>query len=153
MPTHREGTMENQPLAKLSHFSLFDSDTNTSLSRQQSHHFVTETLCDTLTANVVSWCFSLSVYQLISSLENEQNVPAIAAYCCYEQMQFKMGQFIVKALICAAYCQKASVCKHAVIQSQICLWRSALNQMVSHFFVAMWWGERHRTKRIMIVFV
>lgn len=34
-------------------------------------------------------------------------------------MQFKMGQFIVKALICAARCQKASVCKHAVIQLQI----------------------------------
>lgn len=38
---------------------------------------------------------------------------------------------MVKALICAMYCQKASVCKHAVIQSQICLWRSALNQTAS----------------------
>lgn len=47
-----------------------------------------------------------------------------------------MGQFIVKALICAVYCQKASVCKHAVIQAQICLWRSALNQMASRLYVA-----------------
>lgn len=49
-------------------------------------------------------------------------------------MQFKVGQFIVKALICAADRQKASVCKHAVIQSQICLWRSALNQMASRLY-------------------
>lgn len=58
-----------------------------------------------------------------------------------------MGQFIVKALICAVYCQKASICKHAVIQSQICLWRSALNQMASR----LWQNgggrkKRHRTK-------
>lgn len=52
-------------------------------------------------------------------------------------MQFKMGQFIVKALICAVCCQKASVYKHAVIQLQIvsgdlpsskwlliCIWQS-----------------------------
>lgn len=53
-------------------------------------------------------------------------------------MQFKMGQFIVKALICATRCQKASVCKHAVIQLQIRLWRSALIQTATHLYLAKW---------------
>lgn len=44
---------------------------------------------------------------------------------------------MVKALICVVCCQKASVCKHAVIQLQICLWRFALNQMASHVCVCV----------------
>lgn len=51
---------------------------------------------------------------------------------------------MVKALICAVYCQKASVCKHAVIQSQICLWRSALNQMAPRLYVGQ--KKNHRTQ-------
>lgn len=59
-----------------------------------------------------------------------------------------MGQFIVKALICAVYCQKASVCKHAVIQPQSCLWGSALNQMAS-YSVAMWGRRRAQDKTVL----
>lgn len=70
-------------------------------------------------------------------------------------MQFKMGQFIVKALICAARCQKASVCKHAVIQLQIsgdlpsskwlliCIWQSG-TELFKMIFVRAdadnWWS-------------
>lgn len=62
---------------------------------------------------------------------------------------------MVKALICAVYCQKASVCKHAVIQSQICLWRSALNQMAPRLYVGQKkiTGCNCSTKMVVVAFL
>lgn len=132
---------------------------NTLLSLSHTHHITLTTVSSFCELNAICQTNTIFFFFGISACMSSTSwSPPLRMNRMFQPWQHivamnrcssKLGQFIVKALICAVYCQEASVCKHAVIQSQICLWRSALNQMGSCLYVAMWGRQKAQDKTLL----